>query len=328
MERSSQKIGLDNPVFRGRLRAPLADRKPAIRARPHAAQNTRLQGRPKVDARASIRTNTALSHKEAKKRRTMGYAANVAIRQSVLMADKKTSQPFRSRAASILAQCRSLLEPKLALQIMAVVVFVIGLSVSLRTEHVNRQANAKVEALSQQESGANQDSGSSDAPSTKKPSNRAMTNYVVAPDLPRYIAISKLGVKARVLQMGVKADGALEAPRNVYDAGWYTGSAKPGQQGATVIDGHVSGWRTKGVFYGLKTLKKDDTITITRGDGVVLTYKVKHHQTYKANAVDMQKVITPITQGKPGLNLITCAGKVKPGTNDFTHRTVIFAEQI
>lgn len=256
-------------------------------------------------------------------------AARVAIVRSMSKKHAKPLPSIKTRISSFfLRYGLSRLQPRFVLQVMAVAVFVIGLSVSLRTEQTNRQASARVEALSQQESGSSHDASSSDAPSTKRPSSRAMANYVVAADLPRYISVPKLGVKARVLQMGVKADGALEAPRNVYDAGWYTGSAKPGQPGATVIDGHVSSWSTKGVFYGLKTLKKGDTVTIARGDGALLTYRVKHLQTYKADSVDMQKVITPITPGKPGLNLITCGGKVKPGTNDFTHRTVVFAEQI
>lgn len=210
---------------------------------------------------------------------------------------------------------------------MAACVFVIGLAVSLQTWLVNNTATRQVTALSKKADTANTGDQTS-APSTTKPGNQAFNNYVVAPDLPRYLKIAKLGVNARVMQVGVLADGALGAPANVHDAAWYTGSAKPGQAGATVLDGHVSSWKTPGVFHGLKTLLPGDKLTIVRGDGIVLTYMVVKTKTYEADKVDMQAAITPVTPGKSGLNLITCTGKVKPGTHEFDKRVIVFAEQI
>jgi LPXTG-site transpeptidase (sortase) family protein len=151
---------------------------------------------------------------------------------------------------------------------------------------------------------------------------------MVAPDLPRYIKIPKLGVNARILQAGVTSSGALGTPSNVYDAAWYTGSAKPGQPGATLIDGHVSSWTTHGVFYNLKKLVAGDTIQVQRGDGQILTYQVVKSQTYQDDKVDMQAAMTPVVAGQPGLNLITCTGQVKPGTSEFNQRIVVFTKQI
>ncbi len=211
---------------------------------------------------------------------------------------------------------------------MAACVFVIGLAVSIQTLLTNKATTAQVAALSKKADNANGGNQSSSTPSTTKPSSQAFGQYAVAPDLPRYIKIPKLQVDARVLQVGVTTNGALGTPNNVYDAAWYTGSAKPGQVGATLLDGHVSSWTTHGVFYGIKTLVAGDTIQIVRGDDTVLTYKVVKTQTYADDQVDMQAAITPITAGKSGLNLITCSGKVKPGTSEFDQRVIVFAEQI
>lgn len=319
MERRAQKIGLDNPAFRGRLRLPIADRSTPAAVVNRSASTRAVRGAtPKQHANIPAMEKPA-AHHPAKK-----HIANYAIKSAL---SENSSVRRRFGRFSLRSRLTNLWHPKFALQTMAVLVFIIGLSVSLRAEHTNQQATATVEALSQQ-SDDNGDEGSSDMPSTKKPTQAAIHNYVVAPDLPRYISISKLGLKARVMQVGVKSNGVLDTPRNVYDAAWYTGSAKPGQQGATVIDGHVSSMRTKGVFYNLKNLQQGDTIRITKGDGTVLTYRIVQKQTYKAESVDMQKVIRPISEGKSGLNIITCTGKVKPGTNDFTHRIVVFAEQV
>ncbi len=166
------------------------------------------------------------------------------------------------------------------------------------------------------------------APSTVRPTRKATAAYAVAPDLARYLRIPKLHVNARVLQVGIKNNGELGTPTNVFDTAWYTGSAKPGATGATLIDGHVSGWTTKGVFYGIKTLVAGDEITIQRGDNSTISYRVVKTQIYDADNVDMQAAITPITAGKSGLNLITCTGRVKPGTSEFNQRVIVFAEQV
>jgi LPXTG-site transpeptidase (sortase) family protein len=213
---------------------------------------------------------------------------------------------------------------QLSLVGMAIMVFVTGLAVSLQTFQTNHNAAAQVSALSKR---ADKPSGSP-VPSTTKPTTSAFSNYAVAPDLPRYIKIPKLGVNARVLQVGVNASGALGTPSNVFDTAWYTGSAKPGQPGATLIDGHVSSWTTHGVFYGIKTLQAGDTIQIVRGDNTVLNYQVVKTQAYPANNVDMQAAITPVTAGKSGLNLITCTGQVQKGTSEFNQRVIVFAEQM
>jgi len=126
--------------------------------------------------------------------------------------------------------------------------------------------------------------------------------------------------------MSLTSNNAIQAPQNVHDAGWFTGSAKPGQPGASVIDGHVANWATKSVFHDLKNVRSGDTITIERGDGTRLQYKVVELKSYPANDVDMQAVMTPITPTKPGLNLITCDGKVVRG-NEFDRRLVVFTEQ-
>lgn len=164
-------------------------------------------------------------------------------------------------------------------------------------------------------------------PSTNKPTPSAFDAYRAAPTNPRYIFIPKLAVRAIVRPLGLTKDNHLDAPTNIYEAGWYTGSAKPGQPGVTVVDGHVSSWTARGIFYGLKSLKPGDTIQVERGDGQLLHYSIVKSQVYKADAVDMAAVLSAVEPNVPGLNLITCDGAVIRGTNDFDQRIVVFAKQ-
>ena len=204
--------------------------------------------------------------------------------------------------------------PRLLLALSAVLM-IIGLGLAFHQQQVNVQT-------------VKQATASGLAPSTVKPAPSQMDTYTVAPDLPRYLIIPKLTVKARVGAVGLTKAGAIGSPTNVYDTDWYNGSSKPGQPGVTLIDGHVSSWTTHGVFYSLDKLQAGDAIQIERGDGALLNYSVVKTQTYDADNIDMSAVLSPVDPTKSGLNLITCAGDVIKGTNEFNERIVIFASQV
>jgi hypothetical protein len=202
--------------------------------------------------------------------------------------------------------------------------------VALQAAKLTQQANEAAQSqllASQSATGIKSNSTKNLTPvlSTVKPTTNALADYVVAPNLPRYIIIPKLNVDARVLSVGVNANGALGTPDNVYDTAWYNESAQPGQPGAMLIDGHVSSWTAHGVFYGIKTLTPGDIIKIQRGDGTVFTYNVVRSQIFQSSNVDMTSAMTPVVTGQPGLNLITCTGDVIPGTNEFNERIVVYA---
>lgn len=160
---------------------------------------------------------------------------------------------------------------------------------------------------------------------TTKP---ALDSYSVAPDMPRALYIEKLSIAARIMPMGVTADNSVEAPRNIYDAGWYTGSAKPNEAGAMFIDGHASGASRLGLFAYLDTLQAGDYITVEKGDGQQLSYVVRAVDTYDANAVDMTKALSPYTKGAKGLNLMTCTGSWVPDEQTYDQRVVVYTEQV
>jgi len=212
---------------------------------------------------------------------------------------------------------------------MACLVFIFGSLVFLQTLHNNHLVTSQVSALAKKAGTLTTSDGNDDiVPSTTKPSSATVANYVVAPNLPRYLNIPELSVHARVVSLGLLKSGALATPNNIFDVGWYNESSQPGQPGAMLIDGHVSSWTSKGVFYGIKTLKPGDQIQVQRGDGTIFTYQVISSQIFPDGNVNMQSAITPMAPGKPGLNLITCTGQVKPGTSEFNERVIVYTEQV
>jgi len=157
---------------------------------------------------------------------------------------------------------------------------------------------------------------------------KAVTKYVVAADMPRMLTIEKLGIKSRILPMSVNADGSIQAPINIFDSGWYGGSAKPGEKGAAFIDAHASGPTRQGLFAYLDTLVAGDTMSIERGDGTVLKYRVVHTETVPLEGLKMHNILQPYSGVSEGLNLMTCKGEWIEDQKTYDQRAVVYTERI
>ncbi len=160
------------------------------------------------------------------------------------------------------------------------------------------------------------------------PAENSLATYRVAAQNPRALYIDKLGVAAKIKPMGVNSDGSMQAPLNVYDAGWYNASAVPSRAGAVMIDGHVSGPTRGGLFVDLGKLAQGDMIVIETGDGTRYNYKVTGKETVDRDKVDMQKFALPYGNATKGANLITCAGKWQEKDQTFNQRTIVYTELV
>lgn len=207
--------------------------------------------------------------------------------------------------------------------VLAIAAVSVGTTVAWRQYSANQQAE---KTATDQQQLANNGHATGDNPSTKEPSKDEFAAYTVAAGLPRYLYIPKIDVKSIIRQVGLTIGGAVGTPTNIYDTAWYIGSAKPGEAGAAMIDGHISSGKAGGVFYYLDKLQPGDPILVERGDGQTLRFIVVRSQTMKVEDVDMQQVLAPVNAGKPGLNLITCIGNIIKGTSRYDSRIVVYAE--
>ena len=186
----------------------------------------------------------------------------------------------------------------------------------------NRDAHAAFAVATTSSSGAqNSDAPPSEAPVLEK----SKQTYQVAPSMPRMIRIPSLGVDARVFRMMVGRDGDIETPKNIWDTGWYDGSAKPGEVGNAFIDGHISGPTMPAVFAGLKDIKQGAEIAIERGDGIVLKYAVDTVSTQKLDSVNMKSVLA--NQGGETLTLMTCGGSFR-SDHTYDSRVIVRAHRV
>jgi sortase A len=210
------------------------------------------------------------------------------------------------------------------LWIVAGVVLAVGIFLGWRQYVQNKSTDKKVSGVVR----AANEGRSAAVPSTIKPTVDEFSQYQVAADMPRYLFIPDISVRAMIKPRGLTKDNQIDVPRNAFDVGWYDGSAKPGQPGAMLIDGHVSGGNVPGIFYDLKKLTPGMTLSVERGDGETLTYRVVKSVSYDYQAVDMQEALSPVNSHARGLNLITCDGQVVRGSNNFDKRLVVFTEEI
>ncbi|MBR3252602.1 class F sortase [Candidatus Saccharibacteria bacterium] len=144
------------------------------------------------------------------------------------------------------------------------------------------------------------------------PTEQEVVEYTVAPDRPRYLSIERLGINnARMLPMGINAEGELTTPNNIFDVGWYDASGKPGQGGTLLVDGHNGGPHVQGVFKALPSLGSGDIIAVERGDGQVFQYSVVENKAVplsEANDYMATAMMSPM-KGKESITLISCTGE-------------------
>lgn len=212
---------------------------------------------------------------------------------------------------------------------MAVILFVLGLGVAFTGFRANDKVAAQVKTM--QKSATSQQGGAASAgvlPSADELTSQTIQNHQVLPEQPRYISVPKLDIYARVFAMGVNSKSQLDTPNNIHDAGWYQGSSKPGTPGAMLFDGHSGIGKTNGIFHDAAKLKDNDKIVVTRGDGQEFMYRVVDVTVLNVDAVDMTSMVTPASGAQEGINIITCTGKMIPGTTSLDQRVLVRAVRV
>lgn len=162
-----------------------------------------------------------------------------------------------------------------------------------------------------------------DSPDEKNPGGIS-DKYKVPADQPRVINIPHLNTSGYVQRVGIDHKNAMVAPNNIFFAGWYTGSVAPGEKGVSIIDGHVRGKYSDGIFRHLTKLRKDDTIRIQMGDTTWREFTVT-----EANIYPVENSAKALFKDDPDiereLRLITCDGIFDKRTQTYSKRLIVTA---
>ncbi|MEU0042821.1 MULTISPECIES: class F sortase [Streptomyces] len=144
---------------------------------------------------------------------------------------------------------------------------------------------------------------------------------------PVRIVIERLGIDAGILRLGLNKDGTVAVPRpdQAHRAGWYDGSAAPGQRGPTVVLGHVDSARLSGgraVFYRLGQARPGDQVEITRADGITARFTVDSATQVAKKRFPTEAVYGPTRTAQ--LRLITCGGTYSE-SGGYDSNVIVFA---
>jgi Sortase domain len=140
---------------------------------------------------------------------------------------------------------------------------------------------------------------------------------------PVSLTIPAIGVRTKLVHLGLESNGTLQVPASAAVAGWYTGSPRPGAAGAAVIAGHVDSRTTLGVFYWLRSLRPGDRVYVKRADGTLAVFTVTSVRTYAKDQFPTAAVYGPVPDAE--LRLITCGGTFDWSTGHYLSNVVVFA---
>ena len=124
--------------------------------------------------------------------------------------------------------------------------------------------------------------------------------------LPVALQIPAIGVRTRLIRLGLTRQGTLQVPGSTSVAGWYTGSPRPGEIGSSIIAGHIDSYLGPGVFYRLRELHPGNQIYVRQADGRFAVFRVTAVRQYPKARFPTAAVYGPVPDAE--LRLITCGG--------------------
>lgn len=128
-------------------------------------------------------------------------------------------------------------------------------------------------------------------------------------------------VGSALVELDVDAGRVLVPPTTTAVAGWFRGSAAPGEVGPTVIAGHVDSYRGPGIFFHLDDLRPGDVVTVGRSDGRSARYRVTDVLIVPKTQFPTDRVYGP-TPGAE-LRLITCGGEFDHSARRYLRNVVV-----
>ncbi|MGN6679170.1 MAG: class F sortase [Streptosporangiaceae bacterium] len=140
---------------------------------------------------------------------------------------------------------------------------------------------------------------------------------------PTRVAIPAIGVRTRLIRLGITKHGTLQVPVSAAVAGWFTGSSRPGGIGASIIAGHIDSYSGPGVFFRLRDLHRGEKVYVSRANGSVVTFRITAVRTYAKSRFPTHAVYGPVPDAE--LRLITCGGQFDYSTGSYLSNVVAYA---
>jgi LPXTG-site transpeptidase (sortase) family protein len=145
------------------------------------------------------------------------------------------------------------------------------------------------------------------------------------PITPSRLRIPAIGVDAWIGAVGLRKDGSMDVPDNLWTSSWLAKGPRPGQPGNAVIAGH-RGVGSPALFSHLENVQPGDKIFVSDAGGNQLTYVVTRVAVLDLSKSTQLAVFGPATA--PQVVLITCFGRYIPSAGTYDHRLVVFTQPL
>jgi hypothetical protein len=151
----------------------------------------------------------------------------------------------------------------------------------------------------------------------------------MARSVPVALYIPHIGVRARILSLGLTSGGTVRVPplARPFLTSWYNRGPTPGAPGAAVIFGHVDSAAVgPAVFYRLGDLRPGDLVYVTLEDQRTALFRVYSAALYQKAEFPDQAIYGYTSW--PSLRLVTCGGQFDRATGHYLSNTVVFAQYV
>jgi len=132
-------------------------------------------------------------------------------------------------------------------------------------------------------------------------------------------------VSTRLVSLKLNPDRSLQVPGDPNSAGWWLGGPEPGEQGASVIAGHVDSRSGPAVFHRLHGLPSGAVIEVTAEEGSPARFVVQRTERYAKDRFPTRRVYGR-TAGST-LRLVTCAGRFDAARGHYRDNLIVFARR-
>jgi sortase (surface protein transpeptidase) len=140
---------------------------------------------------------------------------------------------------------------------------------------------------------------------------------------PVTVRIPALDVEAPMVALGLDDDGALEAPADYRQAGWYALGPRPGEPGPAVVAAHVDSTTGPAPFYRLGAVGPGTDVVVDYDDGSSVSFTTTRTEQHPKEAFPTEEVYGP-TDGAE-LRLITCGGAFDRERGHYRDNVVVWA---
>ena len=144
--------------------------------------------------------------------------------------------------------------------------------------------------------------------------------------LPVALSIPAIGLRTRLIRLGLTRQGTLQVPGSTSVAGWYTGSPRPGEIGSSIIAGHIDSYLGPGVFYRLRELHPGNQIYVRQADGRFAVFRVTAVRQYPKARFPTAAVYGPVPDAE--LRLITCGGTYDYATHNYLSNIIVYSTEV